>query len=290
MVSRSRSPTIRRVAITAKQRVLDLFAGLYLSTFKGHGLEIEDIRDYVAGDDVRAISWAKMAQYGKPFVKNFREERDLLVFLVVDISASGDIGSGLKSRREMNAEIGALLAFSAVANRDRVGLILFSSEVEVYLPPKRGVKHGVRILKEILERKATHRGTDIGKALAFLARVEKKRAITFLLSDFWSPPFEKELSIATKKNDIVAIRVLDPMEKTLPSVGLVQGMDLESENYFLVDIDSRQVAKFAAWRAQNDEELAHLFARHHASRIDLSTDRDPRPPLVAFFKARKRRR
>jgi len=289
MVSGFRSPTVRRVAIAAKKRVLDLFAGLYLSAFKGRGLEIEDIREYVAGDDVRAISWTKMAQYGRPFVKNFREERDLIVFLIVDISASCDVASKGPSRREKNAEIGALLAFSAIANRDRVGLILFSSEIEAYIPPKRGVKHGVRIVQELLEHQPKYRGTDIGKALGFLSRVQKKRAIAFMLSDLWSEPFEKELSLAVKKNDLVMIRVLDSTEQELQPLGLVQGIDPESEQSFLVDIDTKECVRFSEWKKKSDEELAHMISRHNASCINLSTETDPGRPLAAFFQARRRR-
>ena len=202
-LDKQRVTHIKRIQILAKQRVLDLFYGAYRSAFRGKGIEVDDIREYVAGDDIRSISWAKTARMGKPYVKTFREERDLTITFMVDVSASLDFGSTLSTKRVMAAEIGALLAYAALYNHDKVALLLFSDRIEKYIPAKRGERHVSRVIRELLSFSAEGVGTDIARALEFLHGVEKKRSILFLLSDFLSHGWEKAFAIASKKDDLV---------------------------------------------------------------------------------------
>lgn len=281
---------VRCIEIAAKERVLDLFSGMYHSAFKGKGIEPEDLREYQPGDDIRAISWSKTAQMGKPFVKNFREERDLTVLLIVDISASQSFGSHFETKRKRMAEVAALLAFSAIYNQDRVGLILFSSEIEKYIPPKRGVRHGLRLIREFLAFDAQKKGTDLASALRFASRVTKKRSISFLLSDFMAPNYTKEFLLAAKKNDLVAIRISDPAEEELPALGLVQLVDLETgacENY---DLNEEAVHKFSEMQKMRVAEFKTLVGRASAAVIEIETKGAYEPALENFFKMRKKLR
>lgn len=280
---------LRHIEIAAKQSVLDLFAGMYHSAFKGQGLEIEDIREYQPGDDVRAVSWKKTAQMGKPFVKTFREERDLTVILLCDVSGSLFFESHFSSKRERMAEVAATLAFSAIYNHDRVGLILFSSEVEKYIPPKRGMKHGLSIIYELLSYTPKKKGTDIAKACAFLLKVLKKRAICFLVSDFLSTPFVKDFQLASQKNDLIALRVFDPEEEKLSNLGLVTLQDLESGKVALFDLNEKTTGAFQGKRKEYLSQLKKFIGKSGASAIDIDTKDSYIKPIATYFKMRKKK-
>lgn len=278
---------IRKIEIQAKQSVLDLFSGMYRSRFKGKGIEVEDLREYLPGDDVRSISWSRTAHMGKPYIKNFREERDLTVLLVVDISASLLFGSHFEMKRERMAEVAALLAFSAIYNNDRVGLILFSSEIEKYIPPKRGLKHGVRLIRELLSFEAKKRCTDIAHALHFLNQVMHKRCITFLLSDFQAEGYAKEFLLTSKKNDLVGIRIFDPEEERLSPMGLVQLRDPESEESVLVDITEDVSKEYSEKQKAFLNALQAIVGKSGASLLEIETKGNYETILRTFFGARR---
>ena len=281
---------VRCIEIAAKERVLDLFSGMYHSAFKGKGIEPEDLREYQPGDDIRAISWSKTAQMGRPFVKNFREERDLTVLLIVDISASQFFGSHYETKRERMAEVAALLAFSAIYNQDRVGLILFSSEIEKYIPPKRGTRHGLRLIRELLAFEPQKTGTDLAGALSFASKMTKKRSISFLLSDFLAPNYTKEFLLAAKKNDLVAIRISDPEEDILTPLGLVHFVDLETGKRERFDLNEEAVRKFSDEQKLRVSEFKTLVGKANAAAIEIETKGAYEPALENFFKMRKKLR
>lgn len=282
---------VRRIAFAAKQAVLDKFSGLYASRFPGPGLELEDIREFQNGDDVRAISWAKSAQMGKPFVKNFREERDLTVVIVADISASLEFGSCYEKKRERQAEIGALLAMSAVHNHDKVGLLLFSDRVEKFLPPRHGMGHGAQVVRELLAFEAKGMKTDIALALRTLYTILPKRAIVFLLSDFLDTSFETEFMLTSKKNDLIAITILDPYEKILPALSVCTFQNIESgtsAKQWLVDINASQIASYQDEARVIQERNSDLFLRSKAGAIQIDTKESFLEKIVAYFLLRKR--
>jgi uncharacterized protein (DUF58 family) len=280
---------IKRIEIEPKQNALDLFSGMYRSVFKGKGIEVEDIREYQIGDDIRSISWAKTAQLGRPFVKNYREERDLTVLLVVDISASESFVSHFASKRERSAEIAALIGFSAIYNHDRVGLVLFSSVVEKYIPPKRGLRHGVRLIRELLAFKPKKKGTNIAEALSFINKVARKRLICFLISDFLSEGFDKEFLLAASKEDLIAMRIYDEEEENLPELGLVRIKDLETDETTIVDVNEKTIKNFQALQKERVEKFRKLVGESGADTIELATKGSYREPIMAFFKKRKKR-
>lgn len=281
---------VKHIEITAKERVLDLFFGMYHSAFKGKGIELEDLREYVPGDDVRAISWTKTAQTGKLFVKNFREERDLTVFLIVDISASQYFGSHYETKRERIAEVGAVLALSAIYNQDRVGLILFSSDLEKYIPPKRGTRHGARLIRELLAFEPQNKGTDIAKALQFINKVTKKRAIVFLLSDFLCPldSYKKEFMHTASKYDMVLLSISDPEEHALPMSGLIRFIDAETAKVQTVHVNSQIKRTLEEEAALDAQKLKVLVGKSGASIIKLDTKNPYEEKLEAFFAMRKK--
>lgn len=281
---------VRRLEIRAKRQVVDLFSGMYVSAFKGRGIEMEDVREFQTGDDVRAISWSKMAQLGRPFVKEFREERDLTVMLLVDVSGSLDFGSDVETKRERLAEVGALLALSAIYSHDRVGLVLFSDKVHKEIPPRRGLRHGARLIREILGIKPETTGTSIKSALDGFNRAFKKRCICFLLSDFIDDDYAKAFSYTAKKDDLVAIRVLDPHEEKIPELGLTSFQDLETGKVWLVDVDSQVQERVELSAKKNKETFEQLAIRAGAGVITIDTRRSFIERLIAYFKMRKSHR
>lgn len=289
MVEKEIVNKVKRIEIEAKQNALDLFSGMYHSAFKGKGIEVEDLREYQIGDDVRSISWAKTAQLGRPFIKNYREERDLTVLLVVDVSASESFSSHFSSKRERSAEIAALLGFSAIFNHDRVGLILFSSEVEKYIPPKRGTRHGVRMIRELLAFQPKKKGTNISEALTFVNKVQRKRLILFLISDFQTKDFEKEFLLMASKEDLIAMRIYDEDEENLPELGLVRLRDLETGESKVVEINEKSKALFQARNKERVSNFKELVGKSGADMIELTTKGSYREPILAFFKERKKR-
>ncbi|MDB6081480.1 MAG: hypothetical protein JWO53_752 [Chlamydiia bacterium] len=280
---------IRKIEIEAKQRVLDLFSGMYRSRFKGNGVEVEDLREYQPGDEMRSISWTRSAQMGRPFVKTFREERDLNVILLVDVSASELFGSHFELKRERIAELGALLAFSAIYNHDQVGLILFSSQIEKYIPPKRGSRHGVRLIHELLTFEPKERGTNIAQPLRLLNTVLQKRCIAFFISDFLATGYDKEFLLAARKNDLIALRIFDPAEEKLPFRGLLKLRDLETGECCLVDSTEDTDKAFSERQHAFVAQFKKLVGTSGGELIELSTKGAYLPILRAFFKARKRR-
>ena len=281
---------IRILQITTRKVVNDVLAGEYTSVFKGRGMEFDEVREYMPGDDVRSIDWNVTARMGRPYVKRFVEERELTVFFLVDLSASGAFGSVQKLKNEIAAEFCALLAFSAVKNNDKVGLIVFTDRVELYVPPKKGTTHVLRLIRELLNFKPKAVKTDIGGTLDYFAKVAKKRAVVFLVCDFQSEGFEKAMRIVAKRHDLVAVPVTDPREVRLPNVGLIELEDAETGEMVLVDTSSAAVRKrYERLGRERSERFRELFASMGVDQIEVMTDRDYVPRLVQFFRARERR-
>lgn len=282
---------IRRIQIKTSHLVENLLVGAYHSAFKGQGIEIEEVRPYEPGDDMRAIDWNVTARMAHPFTKKFREERELTVLLVVDISASLSYSSQDKLKGELLAEIGALLAFSAIKNQDKVGLLLFSDQIESYLPPKKGISHVLRVIRDLLIFKPRGKGTNLKLALHTLNKLQKKRAICFVLSDFQDEGYKLPLALTTRRHDVIAINITDPLERTLPNVGLINMRDLETGEQRLLDTSSSKTRDFfKKQQEEREKRLKSLLKSSGADLIQLSTDKDYVEPIRFFFKKRSRRR
>lgn len=283
---------VRRIEIATRQAVNAELAGRYHSIFKGQGMAFSEVRPYAPGDDIRHIDWNVSARHQNQglFVKQFVEERELTVMLIVDMSGSGDFGTKRKSKRRLLAEIGALVAFSAIKNNDRVGLLLFTEDVELYLAPRKGRHHVLRVVREIVEARPRGRKTSIAAALAFLSRVLKRRSVCFILSDFLDENWEQPLRVAMAKHDVVAMRVSDPAELHLPNLGLVELVDAESGVSRLIDSSSASVRE--RYRLEREAERAaakRRLGQLGCDLVDLHTDQDYVAPLVSFMRARSRR-
>lgn len=281
---------IRRLQIKTTKEASDLFAGAYRSIFKGKGLEFEDARAYESGDDIRNIDWNVTARLNHPFVKTFREERELTVVLVVDISSSTYFSSHSRSKKELFAEIAAVLAFSAIKNNDKVGLILFSNEIELYIPPKRGLRHVLRIIRELLLFKPRYKGTDMVKALSFLGKIQRKRAVCFLCSDFFCSDFTYDAALIAKKHDLIAVSINDPLEQIFPPAGLIDFQDLESTERIVIDTSLPAVREsFRLAVNKQRDSIQCLMKRIGASYISILTDQPYVESLRRFFKVRRSR-
>lgn len=285
---------IRRLELKTRGMVETAFAGQYRSVFKGRGMNFEEVREYQPGDEVRAIEWNVTARLGEvrgeAYVKKFTEERELTVMLVVDVSASGDFGSVNLSKRELAAEIACLLAFSAIRNNDKVGLVLFSDHVELFIAPKKGRAHTLRLIREILFFEPKGKGTDPGDALRYMNRIVHRRSVVFMLSDFQAPDFSKELSVTSQRNDLIAVRIIDPREEDLPDLGRVTLEDAETGEQIEINTSSRSVR--AAYLRRIEERTARLdreFRKRRVDSIPLRTDQDYVPALRTFFRNRERR-
>ena len=282
---------VRTIQIRARRQVAELLAGGYASVFRGQGMEFDEIRPYVPGDDVRTIDWNVTARFGLPYIKRFREERELTVMLLVDLSASGDFGSGTRAKRRALAELGAILALSAVGGGDKVGLVLFTDGIELYIPPKRGRTHVLRLIRELLAFEPAGRGTSIRGALEFLGRVRKRRAVAFLLSDFRDEGWEHALTVAARRHDVICLRAHDPREETLPTVGLVELRDLETDERRLVDTSDPGVReRFAVNARERAAVVESACTRARADTVDVPVDRPLAEPVARFFQRRERRR
>ena len=282
---------VRKIEIKTKGLSNHIFAGEYHTAFKGKGMAFSEVREYQPGDDIRSIDWNVTARYNSPFVKVFEEEREMTVMLLIDVSASGNFGTQEQFKRELATELAAILAFSAINNNDKVGVIFFTDKVEQFIPPKKGKSHILRIIREVLAFEPTGKGTDIAGALEYFSAVIKKRSICFILSDFMSKEFDRPLKIASKKHDLVALRIHDIREDTLPNVGLVPMQDAETEKMLFVDTSSKKVRdNFAKNRAQATEKLRKLFPASGVDLIDITTGTDYVKPLINFFKTRGKRR
>lgn len=280
---------VRRIEIRTQSIVDSILSGEYHSVFRGRGMEFSEVRMYTEGDDIRTIDWNVTARMGAPYVKKHVEEREMTVMLVVDASASGSFGSVEKFKDEVAVEMCALLAFSAIKNNDRVGLLIFTSEVEKFIPPKKGKNHVLRVIRELLYFRPEKKGTSIAEAIAYLNKVQKKKAVVFLVSDFLSKGFEASLRVASRKHDLIAINLLDPRERQIPDVGLIELEDPESGETYLVDTGQRAFrTAFAKEQETRDATLRSFFRSTGIDQIPVSTDRDYVEPLVKFFKKRER--
>ena len=281
---------IRRIEIRTKKLVNDVFSGEYHSIFKGRGMEFEEVREYQPGDDIRIIDWNVTARYGYPFVKKFTEERELTVMLLVDASSSGEFGTAQRMKGEIAAELCSVLAFSAIKNNDRVGMIIFTDKIEKYIPPKKGSSHVLRLIREVLYFKPEDQRTDINCALEFLGRIIKRRCVVFLVSDFLNAGFEKMLSIANKRHDVIAIKIVDPREIELPNVGFIELEDTETGDQILIDTKDPKVRRsFKEYATREQTNLDMNFRSINLDNIQILTDRSYVEPLMAFFKARAKR-
>ncbi len=290
MIPRDVLKQVRRIEITTRGLVNDVFSGEYHSVFKGRGMNFAEVREYQFGDDVRSIDWNVTARVGSPYVKVFDEERELTVMLVVDVSASGDFGTIGRMKGEMAVELCALLAFAAIKNNDKVGLIVFSDRIEKFVPPRKGRRHVLRVLRELLYLKPEGRGTDVGLALEYLSRVTRRRSVVFLVSDFMSPDYQRPLTVAGRRHDLVAIRVSDRRERELPPIGYVELEDAETGDHLLVntsDLDFR--AKMAAAASQAHALREKMFRSTKVDCIDVETGRSYFEPLITFFRQRAKR-
>lgn len=275
---------IRRINFKMEKLVTDLLAGAYRSRFKGRGMEFEEVREYAQGDEVRTIDWNVTARMNAPYVKTFREERELTVILLVDISLSSYFGRD-KTKRQAMAEVGALLAFAAIKNNDKIGLILFSDRIEKYVPPSKGSKHVQRLIRELMALKPQGKKTDIRQALKFLNQVQTKPSVVFLMSDFLSPSFEKDLKVSEKAHDLIAIRMLDPLEETLKPFSLIEFTDLETGENRIVDTSSNAVRTFFEEQKKKRDETFHTqMGKAGVPIIDLKDNEPFDKPLEKFFK------
>lgn len=281
---------IRRIEIRTRRLVNQGMGGEYHSVFKGRGMEFSEVREYQAGDDVRTIDWNVTSRTGSLHVKKFVEERELTVLLAVDVSRSGDFGSVARSKLETAAEVAAVLAFSAVRNNDRVGLLLFTDEIEAHVPPARGGEHVLRVVREVLCHEPRGRGTDIGKALRSAMTSLKKRSIVFVISDFIDANYEFALRVAARRHDVVAISVSDPREVELPNLGLIEVEDAETGERRLVDTGSRRVRESHARRqAQVVNERRVLLRRMGVDLLEVATNTPYDVPIMKFFQLRERK-
>jgi uncharacterized protein (DUF58 family) len=281
---------IRLIELRTRRLVNSIFAGQYHSVFKGRGMNFEEVREYAPGDEIRSIDWNVTARMNVPYIKKFTEERELTVMLLVDVSASGLFGSIELSKRELAAEVASILAFSAINNNDKVGLLLFTNEVELFIPPKKGRLHTLRLIREMLYFEPKGRGTNLAGALDYMNRVISRRSVVFMISDFMAPDFTKALTVTSRRHDLVAMPVTDPGESDLPDVGIVTLEDAETGAQIDVNTSSRAVRR--GLFELNEERMRALGRLLRSRRVDvvpLSTAEDYLIPLRAFFEQRERR-
>jgi uncharacterized protein (DUF58 family) len=285
---------VRQIEIRTRRLVNDSLAGEYHSVFRGRGMDFDEVREYVPGDEVRAIDWNVTARAGRPFVKKFTEERELTIMLMVDLSASGNFGSAGQSKRELAAELASVLAFSAIRNGDKVGLILFTDGIEQYIPPKKGRQHVLRVVREILFFKPKHRGTNVTHALDFVNGVTARRSVVFLISDFQSENLDnlrRAMRLTHRRHDLIAVRIQDPHESTLPDVGLLSIEDAETGEMLELDTTNPDIRmRFAACAQERVVLLKRAFNGEAVDSLDLVTGENYVPALRRFFKTRERKR
>lgn len=290
MIPREILKKVRRIEISTRGLVNQVFSGEYHSVFKGRGMSFAEVREYQYGDDVRSIDWNVTARSGTPFVKIFEEERELTVMLLVDVSASGDFGTRERMKGEVAVEICALLAFSAIKNNDKVGLIIFSDRVEKFVPPRKGRRHVLRVLRELLFHEPQGRATNLAEALEYLTHIQRRRAVAFLVSDFRDEGFEKALAVAGRRHDLIAIRMGDARERALPSLGWLELEDPETGERVVVNTSSPGFQKsFGVVDARRRERLDRALRRGKVDVIDIETGEPYVQPLMRFFQERMRR-
>jgi uncharacterized protein (DUF58 family) len=281
---------IKAIQIKTNYLVNDIMAGEYVSAFKGRGMEFSEVREYQPGDDVRLIDWNVTARMNQPFIKEFKEERELTVMLLVDVSSSGEFGSAGKLKNEVAAEIASILAFAAIKNNDKIGLIVFSDKIEHTIPPKKGKAHIWNIIRTILNFKPEGKGTNISLPLEYLLNIQKRKATAFLISDFQDNNYEAKLKLAKQKHDLVAISISDPREEALPDVGLIQLEDAESGEILLVDThDSEMTQKYTKQIQEQREKRKTYFQSIGIDTIEIHTDRSLTDPIIRYFKLREKK-
>jgi uncharacterized protein (DUF58 family) len=278
---------VRKIEIKTRRLSNNIFGGEYHSAFKGRGMTFSEVRNYQFGDDVRAIDWNVTARYNEPFVKVFEEERELTLMLLVDVSGSELFGTDYVLKKNIVTEISATLAFSALQNNDKVGLILFSDKVELYIPPSKGKTHVLRIIRELIEFKPLSKKTDIAEALQFFIGVIKKKSIAFILSDFLSDKYEKTLKICANKHDLTGIRIYDKMEERIPNMGIVPMLDQETDEVKLVDTSSSALRKkYQSFNMINSKRFNEVFSKNGAGTLNCRTDESYVKKLLSYFKKR----
>lgn len=281
---------IRQIQIYTSRAVDASFAGQYESVFKGRGMQFDEVREYTPGDDIRTIDWNVTARTGKPYIKRFVEEREMTVMFAVDLSASGDFGTVNKAKNELAAEFCAVLAFAAAKNNDKVGLLIFTDRIELYIPPKKGISHMLRLVRELLYFKMPKRKTNIGEALDYLGKVIRKKATMFLVSDFIETDFKRPLSLLNKRHDVIAVTVRDKAEITLPGIGLIEFADAETGEIILIDTSSRKFRnQYSNTTALRFDELKNMLRTINVDCISISTDKPYIQDLVRFFHMRHKR-
>ncbi|MGM9686522.1 MAG: DUF58 domain-containing protein [Bacteroidaceae bacterium] len=280
---------VRRIEIKARGLSNNIFAGEYHSAFKGRGMAFSEVREYQYGDDVRDIDWNVTARIDRPYVKVYEEERELTVILMIDVSGSLDFGTSQQTKREMATEIAATLAFSAIQNNDKIGVIFFSDKIEKFIPPKKGRKHILFIIRELLMLKAESKHTDIGKAIEFMDNAIKKRCTAFIMSDFFdNKDFSRQLQVANRRHDVIALQIYDQRMLELPNVGLIKVRDLETDKDIIIDTSSKKVRKaHHEWWIQHQIRFSQILASSKVDCTHLRTDEDFVQGLSALFQRRK---
>ena len=278
---------VRKIEIKTRGLTRQIFAGEYHSAFKGRGMTFSEVREYQYGDDIRSIDWNVTARFNHPFVKVFEEERELTVMLLIDVSASGDFGTQEQLKRSLITEIAAVLSFSAIENNDKIGVIMFSDRIEKFIPPKKGRKHILRIIRELLDFKPQSNGTDISESLRFLTNAIKKRCTAFLISDFRDKGYSRSLQVANNKHDLAALHIFDQRETTLPAVGLIRVLDAETGKERWIDTSRRRVRESYAMKWESHVEMMkEIFTRAGVDHVSLQTGADYVKPLMRLFKKR----
>ena len=281
---------IKAIQVKTNYLVNDIMAGEYVSAFKGRGMEFSEVREYQPGDDVRLIDWNVTARMNQPFIKEFKEERELTLMLLVDVSSSGEFGSAEKLKNEVSAEIASILAFAAIKNNDKIGLIVFSDKIEHTIPPKKGKAHVWNIIRTILNFKPEGKGTNLILPLEYLLRVQKRKTTAFLISDFQNDDYQATLKLAKQKHDLVAITITDPREESLPDVGLIQLEDAESGEMLLVDTSDKQMTQqYAQKFQQTRDERKRYFSSIGIDTLEIHTNRSLTEPIIRYFKMREKK-
>ncbi len=278
---------VRKIEIKTRGLSKNIFAGEYHSAFKGRGMAFSEVREYQYGDDIRTIDWNVTARFNHPFVKIFEEERELTVMLLIDVSGSRNFGTQTQLKRNMITEISAVLSFSAIQNNDKIGVIMFSDQVEKFIPPKKGRQHILRIIRELIDYEPLRQGTDISEALRYFTNAIKKRSTAFLISDFIDSNYEEALRIANKRHDLIALNIYDERETLLPKVGMVRMKDAESGAMIWVDTGSYRIRDlYAGWWGREQEKFQDLMLRTGMDSVSIRTDEDYVKPLMILFKRR----
>ncbi len=278
---------VRRIEIKTRGLSRHIFAGEYHSAFKGRGIAFSEVREYQYGDDIRSIDWNVTARFNHPYIKIFEEERELTVMLLIDVSGSGNFGTTVRFKKDLMTEIAAVLSFSAIFNNDKIGVIFFSDKVEKFIPPQKGRKHILRIIRELLDFKSQSQKTNLDEPLRFLTNAIKKRCTAFIISDFIVPDFEEALRIASNKHDIVALKVFDPVEKAIPNIGLIKVLDSETGAEKWIDTSSRTTRDaYEKWWIGHIELIKNIFKKCGVDSAELRTDLDYVKPLIKLFENR----